>query len=55
MRYFYAQIDGTGRCVGVIDTHQPIDAAHMVAVASMDITLLGRYWNGSAWQDAPIA
>lgn len=54
MRYFYAQIAVDGRCVGVIDTHQPIDAPHMVPVASVDITLLGRYWTGSAWQDTPI-
>lgn len=55
MRYYYAQIDGASRCVGLIDTHQPIDAAHMVALQSLDVTLLGRYWSGSAWQDTPIA
>lgn len=54
MRYYYAQIDGASRCVGVIDTHRPIEAAHMVPVAGVDVALLGRYWNGSAWQDTPI-
>lgn len=54
MRYFYAQINGASRCTGVIDTHKPIEAPHMIPVEAIDVTLLGRYWNGSTWQDTPI-
>ena len=51
MRYLYAQIDGGSVCVALLDTHASIDLPFMIPIASMDETLLGKTWKGTAWVD----
>lgn len=51
MRYYYAQIDMSGKCVGVIDTHAEIVAIHMIAIASCDPSYIGRVYSGGVWLD----
>jgi hypothetical protein len=49
MRYYYAQINGGSVCTGVLDTFAPIVAANMIAITSLDPSLIGKRWTGSAW------
>lgn len=49
MRYYYAQIDGSGVCTGVIDTHAQIIADHMIPIPSCDSSYIGRTYSGGAW------
>ena len=49
MRYFYAQIDGDGVCIALLDTNAPASLPFMIAIESMDETLLGKTWTGTEW------
>lgn len=49
MRYYYAQIDEAGVCTGVLDTHAPISAAHMIPIATPDSSFIGKRWTGAEW------
>lgn len=49
MRYFYAQVDEGGVCNGVLDTHAPINAPHMISIPTPDPSYIGKRWTGSAW------
>jgi hypothetical protein len=42
---YYAQIDSTGVVSAVTETHSVIDAAHMVPVDELDVSLLGRAYD----------
>lgn len=47
----YAQIDGAGVCVGLLETSgAPIDAPHMVEIQPGGARL-GQRWTGAAWED----
>ena len=43
--YFYAQIDGSNKVVGVSQLAGPIVAANMIAIPGLDTTLLGKTYN----------
>lgn len=45
MIYYYAQIDGDRKVIGVTQTTVPIDAPHMVAIDAYDEYLLGQRHN----------
>lgn len=49
MRYYYAQLDMAGICVGVLETHRPIANPSMVAIATYDPTRIGLHWDGVQW------
>lgn len=49
---FYAQLDGSGICVAVTQPAQPLVGAQFIPVASLDPTLIGKRWTGSAWVPA---
>lgn len=49
MRYFYAELDGSNTCKGVLDTHEQITAANMIPLASFDASKVGQHWNGTAF------
>lgn len=50
----YAQIDPAGRCIGKSALRDPETDPRLVPIASMDEDVLGRTWDGNAWQaDAP--
>jgi hypothetical protein len=46
----YAQINGAGVCVGLLETSGSINAPHMIAVEGYDLTLIGKRWTGTAWE-----
>ena len=50
---YYAQITENGVCTSVSELRDETDAPNMIALTSLDRTLLGRLWSGAAWGDAP--
>lgn len=50
MRYFYAQLDASGVCTGVIDTHAEMDLPHMVAIESADASYIGKTYANGQWE-----
>ena len=51
----YAQINDARRVVAVVETAGPIEAPHMVAINSLDETLLGTTYNAEAGTFDPPA
>ena len=51
---YYAQINEDGVCIAVSELTAEVDAPHMIALAGLDRSLLGRTWDGSKWGAAPI-
>lgn len=51
MRYYYAQIDGSGICTGVIDTHAEILSPNMISIPSPDASYIGRTYADGEWTD----
>ncbi len=49
MRYYYAQINESGVCTGVLDTHAEIVSDLMIPIASCDASYIGRIYSGGAW------
>ena len=47
--YFYAQLNGSNVCIAVTQTSGPFNVGNMIALASLDTTVLGKTWSGSAW------
>ena len=47
--YYYAQLNGSSVCVAVTQTAGPLVGAQFVPLASLDTSVLGKTWNGSAW------
>lgn len=50
---YYAQIDHSGICIAVSQLAGKIEAEHMIEIDSYDEKLLGKRWNGTAWEDVP--
>lgn len=50
MRYYYAEIDSSGSCTGVLDTHEAIVSTTMIQLASFDASMVGQYWNGASFE-----
>jgi hypothetical protein len=46
--WFYAQI-AAGKCYAVTQTREAVEQADMIPIASLDLSYLGRTWNGTAW------
>ena len=49
MRYYYAQIDENNLCVGILDTHAPINLPSMVPLSSMQHDVLGKTLVDGEW------
>lgn len=49
----YAQINVDGICIGVSQLAGEVAAEHMIEIDSYDEKLLGKRWNGTAWEDVP--
>ena len=47
--YHYAQINGSGVCTAVVRTAEAISSAVHIAIASLDVTYLGRTYSGGVW------
>lgn len=43
--FYYAQIDGSNKVTGVSQVGAAIVSANMVAIASLDVSLLGKTYN----------
>ncbi len=50
---YFAQINGAGVCVAVTQSSAPLVGAQFVPLASLDISVLGKKWNGSSWEVVP--
>lgn len=50
---YYAQIDHSGICIAVSQLAGEVEAEHMIEIDSYDEKLLGKRWNGTAWEDVP--
>lgn len=53
MRYYYAELNESGVCVAVVDTHEPIDSPQMVAIESPDESYLFRTYADGAFGAPP--
>ena len=53
MTFYYAQIDDQSICYAVTQTAGEIIQPDMILIASYDISLLGKIWNGGEWLDPP--
>jgi hypothetical protein len=47
--YFYAQINGAGLCTAVTQTAGPLVSEFQIAIASLDVSYLGRTYSGGVW------
>ena len=43
--FYYAQIDGSNKVTGVSQVGAAIVAANMIAILSLDVSLLGKTYN----------
>ena len=52
----YANLDENNICSGITGYEQALDspASNMLAIDSVDTSILGKKWNGSAWNEVPI-
>lgn len=52
----YANLDENNICSGITEYEQAIDspASNMLAIDSVDTSILGKKWNGSAWEEIAI-
>lgn len=51
----YAQIDGNGVCIGVSTLAGAVSSPHLIPIVDEDVSLVGRRWTGSEWEDVPVA
>ena len=52
----YAQINAAGLCVGVSELAGEVLANNMVEIEAFDVSMIGKQWDGAAWQAvAPTA
>lgn len=51
---YYAQLND-GVAVAITESAGPLAGAGFVALQSLDASVLGRSWTGSAWEDVPPA
>ena len=47
--YFFAQLNGSNVCTAVTQTAGPLVGSQFVPIDFLDLSLLGKTWNGSAW------
>ena len=55
MEYYYAQIDENNVCIGVSQLSGEVEAANMIRLNSMDISLFGKLYNNGEWEDVEPA
>lgn len=46
---YYAQLDGGGVCFAVTQAAGPLVGPSFVPIASLNASLIGQRWTGSAW------
>ena len=49
-RYYYAQINDSGICTGVVDTDREIPQPYMIPIESADKSYMGRTYADGEWQ-----
>lgn len=49
--HYYAQLDGSNRCKAVTETTGELIGPQFVPLASFDLTVLGKTWDGNAWSN----
>lgn len=52
-RYFYAILDDTSICIGLIDTPSEIDLGNYIPLGSYDESVVGKMWTGEGWIENP--
>ena len=50
---YYAQIDAENVCFAVSQLTDETESPSLIPISSLDATLIGRRWTGSAWADPP--
>lgn len=45
---YYAQLNSSSHVIGVIEAHSAIEAPNMIAIDSLDASLLGKHYDSSA-------
>ena len=48
--HYYARIDQHSICRAILHIDRPLVRADAIQVDTMDIRLIGKYWNGYAWE-----
>lgn len=52
-RYYYAQLDETGICVGLSDLSGEVTADNMILLGSYDTSVLGKKYENGVWVEVP--
>lgn len=50
---YYAQINDDNICFAVTELSDVVERPDIIQIDSYDVALLGRRWNGEAWEDVP--
>ena len=51
MEYYYAQVDENNICIGVSSLSGEVEAANMIRLNSMDISLFGKRYSNVEWEE----
>ena len=55
MSNFYAQLNDDDICTTVSELKAPVNSANLIAISSLDESLLGKSWNGSVFSAVVVA
>jgi hypothetical protein len=53
MSFYYAQIDENKSCFAVSELAAEMNQENLIRVGELDISLIGKIWNGSEWENPP--
>lgn len=51
MSFYYAQINEENICSAVSELAAEMNELNLIAINSLDTSLLGKLWNGSSWEE----
>lgn len=49
--HYYAELDGSNRCQAVTETSGTLSGPQFVPLTFLDLSRLGKTWNGTTWDD----
>lgn len=50
----YAQLNDDNICIAVTQSAGPLEGAKFIALASFDLSVLGKKWQGGTWVEVPV-
>lgn len=51
MRYYYAQINSEGICIGIADLSGECTDSNVIQIEFFNVDILGKKYNNGVWED----